>query len=107
MPRAPKITSEMPLPIIQALLALGANLRLARERRGMTIRELSAQINVSAPTIIKLERGDPSVSIAIYAAALHLYERLEWLPDLVDPQFDREALRIELAGIRPRSARRR
>ncbi len=107
MPRAPKITSEMPLPITQALSSLGANLRLARERRGMTIRELGAQINVSAPTIIKLERGDPSVSMAVYAAALHLHERLQWLPDLVDPQFDREALRIELAGIRPRPARRR
>lgn len=105
MPRAPKMTSELPEPIAQALSALGANLRLARERRGMTIRGLAAQINASAPTIIKLERGDPSVSMAIYAAALHLYERLQWLPDLVDPQFDHEALRIELAGIRPRSRR--
>ena len=96
----------LPPPIAATLAALGANLRLARERRGMTIRELGAQINASAPTIIKLERGDPSVSIAIYAAALHVYERLEWLPDLVDPQFDREALRIELAGIRPRRARK-
>jgi hypothetical protein len=43
--------------------------------------------------------------MAIYAAALHFYERLEWLPDLMEPQFDREALRIELAGIRPRSRR--
>lgn len=105
MPRAPKMTRELPASIAKPLAALGANLRLARERRGMTIRELAVQMNASPPTIIKLERGDPSVSMAIYAAALHLYERLEWLPDLVDPNFDREALRIELAGIRPRARR--
>ncbi|MDZ5454976.1 helix-turn-helix domain-containing protein [Azohydromonas lata] len=97
--------SKLPPPIATTLAALGANLRLARERRGLTIRDLAAQINACAPTIIKLERGDPSVSIALYAAALQLYERLEWLPDLMDPQFDREALRIELAGIRPRGRR--
>ena len=95
----------MPPAITKTLSALGANLRLARERRGMTIRDLAAQLNASVPTIISLERGEASVSMAIYAAALLFYERLEWLPDLVDPQFDREALRIELAGIRPRSRR--
>ncbi|WP_310735055.1 helix-turn-helix domain-containing protein [Azohydromonas aeria] len=105
MPRAPKMTRDLPPAITRTLAALGANLRLARERRGMTIRDLAAQLNASAPTIISMERGEASVSMAIYAAALHFYERLEWLPDLVDPQFDREALRIELAGIRPRTRR--
>ncbi|MDZ5455080.1 helix-turn-helix domain-containing protein [Azohydromonas lata] len=95
----------MPPAITKTLAALGANLRLARERRGMTIRDLAAQLNASVPTIISLERGEASVSMAVYAAALLFYERLEWLPDLMDPQFDREALRIELAGIRPRSRR--
>ena len=105
MSRAPKLTREMPPAITKTLSALGANLRLARERRGMTIRDLAAQLNASVPTIISLERGEASVSMAIYAAAFLFYERLEWLPDLVDPQFDREALRIELAGIRPRNRR--
>jgi transcriptional regulator with XRE-family HTH domain len=99
------MTSDLPQTITKTLAALGANLRLARERRGMTVRDLATQLNASVPTIINLERGQASVSMAVYAAALQFYERLEWLPDLVDPQFDREALRIELAGIRPRSRR--
>ena len=40
--------------------------------------------------------------MVVYAAALAFYGRLEWLPDLMAPEFDREAPRIELAGIRPR-----
>ncbi|MDZ5456718.1 helix-turn-helix domain-containing protein [Azohydromonas lata] len=105
MSRAPKLSRDLSPAITNALTTLGANLRLARERRGMTIRDLAAELNASPPTIINLERGEASVSMAVYAAALLFYERLEWLPDLVDPQFDREALRIELAGIRPRHRR--
>ncbi len=107
MPRALKLTQDMPAPIARALLELGANLRLARERRGLSIRTLAAEINVSVPTVMGMERGEASVSMGVYAAALLFYGRLEWLPDLAAPEFDREALRIELAGIRPRPARRR
>lgn len=107
MSRAPKLTNNLPAPIGKALLEMGANLRLARERRGLSIRALAVEINVSVPTVMSMERGEPSVSMAVYAAALLFYGRLEWLPDLMAPEFDREALRIELAGIRPRPARRR
>lgn len=107
MSRAPKIATHLPLSFARALLQLGANLRLARERRGLSIRSLAAEINASAPTVISMERGEPTVSIAIYAAALAYYDRLDWLPDLMAPEFDREALRIELAGIRARPARGR
>ncbi len=96
----------MPAPMAKALQELGANLRLARERRRMSIRTLAAEINVSVPTVMSMERGEATVSMAVYAAALLFYGRVEWLPDLMAPEFDREALRIELAGIRPRPARR-
>ena len=91
MPRALKLTKDMPTPISQALLGVGANLRLARERRGLSIRALAAEINVSVPTVLSMERGEPTVSIGVYAAALLFYGRLEWLPDLMAPEFDREA----------------
>ncbi len=106
MPRALKLTSDLSISIAKNLLEMGANLRLARERRGLSLRALAAEINVSVPTIMSMERGEPTVSIGVYAAALSFYGRLEWLPDLMAPEFDREALRIELAGIRPRPARR-
>jgi transcriptional regulator with XRE-family HTH domain len=106
MPRALKLSQDMPASIATALLELGANLRLARERRGLSIRALAAEINVSVPTVMSMERGEATASMGVYAAALFFYGRLEWLPDLAAPEFDREALRIELAGIRPRPARR-
>jgi transcriptional regulator with XRE-family HTH domain len=107
MPRVLKLTKDMPAPVSKALLELGANLRLARERRGLSIRALAAEINVSVPTVMSMERGEATASIGVYAAALSFYGRVEWLPDLVGPEFDREALRIELADVRSRPARRR
>jgi transcriptional regulator with XRE-family HTH domain len=107
MLRVLRLTKDMPTPIAQVLLELGAQLRLARERRGLSIRALAADINVSVPTVMSMERGEASTSIGVYAAALSFYDRLDWLPDLMAPEFDREALRIELADIRPRPARRR
>jgi DNA-binding XRE family transcriptional regulator len=106
MPRALKLTSDLSVSIAKNLLEMGANLRLARERRGLSLRALAADINVSVPTIMSMERGEPTVSIGVYAAALSFYGRLDWLPDLMAPEFDREALRIELASIGPRPARR-
>ena len=67
---------------------------------------MAAEIILSVPTVMSIERGEASASMAVYAAALQYYGRLEWLPDLMAPEFDREALRIEFAGIRSRPARR-
>jgi transcriptional regulator with XRE-family HTH domain len=106
MPRSPKVAGDLPPSIRQPLETLGAYLRLARERRRLSIRSLAAEINVSVPTVMSIERGEATASMAVYAAALLYYGRLEWLPDLMAPEFDREALQIELAGIRSRPARR-
>lgn len=46
-------------------LELGARLRLARRRRGISIAEMAARVMVSSPTISRLERGEPSVSTAV------------------------------------------
>ena len=43
---------------------LGARLRAARLRRGMTLAEMAARVDVSIPTLSKVERGDPSTTFA-------------------------------------------
>ena len=51
---------------------MGARLRLARRRRGITGADMAARCYVSRPTITRLERGDPSVSLAILAGYLEV-----------------------------------
>jgi transcriptional regulator with XRE-family HTH domain len=56
----------------EALAILSAAIRSARLRRGWTLEELADRVGVSKPTMLKVERGDPSVAVGttLEAAAL-------------------------------------
>lgn len=54
----------------EALKELGVQIRLARKRRLWTIAELSKKMGVSAPTVIALEKGTPTVSVGALVSAL-------------------------------------
>jgi len=51
---------------------LGARLRLARRRRGISIAEMAARVLASSPTISRLEHGDLTVSTAVLARYLEV-----------------------------------
>jgi transcriptional regulator with XRE-family HTH domain len=51
---------------------LGARLKAARIRRGMSETEMAARVLVSRPTVRRLERGDLSVSAAILVRVLEV-----------------------------------
>ena len=53
-----------------ALKSLGSNMRIARKRRQWTIADLAQKMNVSSPTIMALEKGEATVSLAIFVSAL-------------------------------------
>lgn len=46
----------------EALQILGTSIREARLRRRWTLDQLAERVGVSRPTIIKAERGDPTVA---------------------------------------------
>ncbi len=57
---------------VEAVELLGARIQLARRERRWTLQELADRAGVTAVTMRKVERGDPSVrlGIAFEAAAL-------------------------------------
>ena len=52
-----------PRRVREAASLLGAQIRAARVERGWSTRELADRAGISVPTLRKLERGDPSVSL--------------------------------------------
>src|SRR5690606_13268533 len=54
------------------LEALGERIRAARLRRRMTQATLAARADVSIPTVRKLEKGDPTTSLATLVRALQI-----------------------------------
>ena len=55
------------------LIEFGERLRLARLRRRLTTTTVAARCAISRPTLVKVERGDPSVTIGTYLRVLSVY----------------------------------
>nr|WP_296463569.1 transcriptional regulator [uncultured Acetatifactor sp.] len=59
-------------PATRDILAkMGEQIKLARLRRNLAVELVSERADISRATLWKVEKGDPSVAIGIYAAVLH------------------------------------
>lgn len=52
------------------LLQLGANIKLARLRRKLTVEQVSERADISRATLWQVEKGAPSVAMGIYCQVL-------------------------------------
>ena len=84
-----------PLPVTRALRKLGQDIRDARRRRRLPMAIVTQRALISKPTLIKIERGDPRVSIANYATVLFVIGMVDRLADLADPKNDPVGLQLE------------
>lgn len=50
---------------LQAAKILGSSIRLARRERRWTVQSLAERVGVSLPTLLRIERGDPSVGLGV------------------------------------------
>ncbi len=67
----PRPTSTQ-LPRVQRVLAeLGQNIKLARQRRGLTAGLVAERAGMSRPTLRHIERGNPGVTLGAIANVLH------------------------------------
>lgn len=78
----------------RALRKLGADIRVARKRRRLTIALLADRARVSETTVGKIERGDPGTGIGFYASVLMVLGMIERLGDLADAANDELGLAI-------------
>jgi transcriptional regulator with XRE-family HTH domain len=99
MPRHAKIASALPLPVSSAIRELGGNIATARRRRRETQAALATRVMVSLPTLRKMERGDPSVGIAVYFSALWALGLVSAIKGLAAPQDDAAGQLLDLAHL--------
>ena len=100
----------MPLPVKRVLAKLGADIKAARQRRRIKMALMAERAFVARSTLQKVEQGDPSVSLGVYAVVLFilgLSERLGELADIgidsVGLQLDEERLPQRVRSTKPRS----
>jgi hypothetical protein len=104
MPRVSAAVLSLPAAAASALRRLGADLATARKRRRQPLSEWAERIQVSIPTLMKMERGDPSVAAGVYATAIWILGRQEALAQVANPTEDLAALEVEIAKAQQRHA---
>ena len=62
---------------IDELAIMGEQIKLARLRRSLSATLVAERAGISRATLWKVENGDPSVAMGIYAAVLHALGGLE------------------------------
>lgn len=94
-----KAISSIPLPVRAGLKKLGRDLADARKRRRISTAIMAERARISRPTLVRLERGDPNVSIGIFATVAFILGMHERLADLADASHDRIGLDLEAESL--------
>jgi transcriptional regulator with XRE-family HTH domain len=93
--RASRAKTALPLPVRHALKKLGSDISVARRRRGISTALMAERAFTTRPTLAKVERGDPGVSLGVFASVLFVLGMTERLAELVDPGRDPLGLALE------------
>ena len=66
-----KVRNSILLPKSQKIISdLGENIKLARLRRKYSSQQVAERANISRPTLLSIEKGNPNVTIGAYVKVL-------------------------------------
>ena len=88
-------SKPLPLPVKRALKKLGADLADARKRRRISTSTMAQRAMISRTTLVKVEKGDPGVSIGVIATVMFVLGMTDRLADIADASHDRLGLNLE------------
>ncbi|MDR0631534.1 MAG: hypothetical protein LBF66_03135 [Holosporales bacterium] len=94
MPQNNQLFQAPPYAVERAIKRIGANLRVARKRRKLSIAQVAEKIGAGVRVISDAERGKPSTAISVYMALLWVYDLLGDVSDVASPLKDSEGLRL-------------
>lgn len=90
-----KALTALPMPVRRALRKLGSDLGAARKRRRITMKLMAERAMTSRQTISRIERGDPAVSLGLYATVLFVLGMTDRLAALADATADPYVLDLD------------
>lgn len=85
----------LPRSTLNVLVKLGQDIAVARKKRRISTVSMAERAFISRNTLYKLERGDPTVSIGIYAAVLSILGLVDKLGDVAERGDDEIGLDLD------------
>ena len=98
-----KLISAPPYEVEVSLKRLGADLRLARLRRNLTIDKVAAKIGTGPRAVRDAENGKATTGIVVYSALLWAYGMIDQLDEVATPVRDSEGQTLARLGERQRA----
>jgi DNA-binding XRE family transcriptional regulator len=86
---------SLPLKLRRSLAKLGSDIATARRKRNLTVLMMAERIGSAKSTYLKVEKGDPSVSMGVYAVVLFVLGFGDAVSDIVDPRRDDVGLLLD------------
>lgn len=96
----------MPPKLIKKLKTLGQNISIARRKRLLTIGMMCERACISKQTYMKLEKGDPSVSLGAFAMVLFALSEENRIEELLDVSVDEIGLMLDISKLPKRVHRK-
>ena len=90
-----RATAALPRAARRALVKLGEDIAVARKKRRISTVSMAERAFISRGTLHKVEQGDPSVSMGIYASVLGILGLADGLENVADRSSDALGLDIE------------
>ena len=95
----------LPSPLRRSLTKFGRDISLARRKRNLTIAMMAERLGVSNSTYLRVEKGNPTVSLGVYAMALFALGLSDVFENLVDPRRDDQGLLLDEQRLLPKRVR--
>ncbi len=89
----------LPSPVRRSLAKLGADIALARRKRGLTMQMMAERIAVAKSTCVRVEKGDPSVAVGTYAMTFFILGLGHPLAEIIDTSRDDQGLLLDAARV--------
>jgi DNA-binding XRE family transcriptional regulator len=89
------VQDVLPPKIRRSLKKFGTDIGLARRKRELTAAMMSERVGVAKSTYIRVEKGDPTVAMGVYAMALFVLGFGDAFGDVVDASRDEQGLLLD------------
>ena len=83
------IKETLPLYTSEIIFRLGERIRIARKRRRFSSEAMAKKMFISRKTLFRLEKGDPGISLGVFASALWVLGLDKDLLKIADPEKDK------------------
>jgi DNA-binding XRE family transcriptional regulator len=89
------VLDTMPPKVRRSLTKFGADIAQARKKRSLTVMMMAERLGVAKSTYLRVEKGDSTVSMGVYAMALFVLGFGDALGEIVDVRRDDQGLLLD------------